>query len=160
MMVGFLALSVQSLLTHLIEMSRLWRARNRHYKIRAVVETFIFYQLSNLYKTKVEKQVTEEMVVVSCKICGKQINRKPSALKNKSGFSFFSLSCAGKYGATLTPQKKRSSPSKTLKQKVTDRAYWVSSDHRPLNPIAREAWDRRVQAGEIHEYSSPTGQTA
>jgi hypothetical protein len=52
-------------------------------------------------------------------------------------------------------------PSKTLKQRVTDRVYWVSKDHRPLNPIAREAWDRRVQAGEIREQSLPSdGQTA
>lgn len=100
------------------------------------------------------------MVMVSCKICGKQINRKPSALKNKSGFSFCSLSCAGKYGAALTPQRKRS-PGKMLAQRIKDRDYWVSKDHRPLNPIAREAWDRRVQAGEIREYPLPAnGQTA
>jgi ribosome-binding protein aMBF1 (putative translation factor) len=104
--------------------------------------------------------VIKEMVMVSCKICGKQINRKPSALKNKSGFSFCSLSCAGKYSSTVTP-KRKDSPKKTLKQKVLDRAYWVSKGDRPLNPIAREAWDRRVQAGEIHEYPLPlNGQTA
>ena len=105
------------------------------------------------------------MVLVSCKICGKQINRKPSDLKNKSGFSFCSRRCAGKYGAALTPQRKQSPskmlPSTTLKQRATDRVYWVNKDHRPLNPIAREAWDRRVQAGEILEHSLPLdGQTA
>lgn len=102
------------------------------------------------------------MVLVSCKICGKQINRKPSALKNKSGFSFCSLSCSGKFGAGLTPRRKRSA-SETLKQRVIDGVYWVSKDQRPVNPIAREAWDRRVQAGEIQirEYTLPLGgQTA
>jgi hypothetical protein len=91
------------------------------------------------------------MVLVSCKICGKQINRKPSALKNKSGFSFCSLSCAGKYRAALSPQKRS---VRTLREpQVVDEAkvHLVNKNHRPINPIAKDAWDRRVSAGEIRE---------
>lgn len=92
------------------------------------------------------------MVLVSCKICGKQINRKPSALRNKSGFSFCSRNCAGKYGAALAPQKR--SARMLLKTQAVDEAkvHWVKKSHRPINPIAKDAWDRRVNAGEIREY--------
>ena len=91
------------------------------------------------------------MVLVSCKICGKQINRKPSALKNKSGFSFCSLSCAGKYGAASTPHKR--SARELLKPQVVDetKVHWVNKYNRPINPIAKDAWNRRVNAGEIRE---------
>lgn len=119
------------------------------------------------------------MVLVSCKICGKQVNRKPSELKNKSGFSFCSLKCAGKYGAGLAFQRKKAiikaiekkaphkvqqaakeakrviDKAKLIKENQTpvpDKVHWVNRDHRPINPIAREAWDRRILAGEIREY--------
>jgi ribosome-binding protein aMBF1 (putative translation factor) len=91
------------------------------------------------------------MVLVSCKICGKQINRKPSALRNKSGFPFCSRNCAGKYGTTLTLPKRFT--RNLSKPQVVDetKVHWVDKYHRPVNPIAKDAWDRRVNAGEIRE---------
>jgi len=72
-------------------------------------------------------------------------------LKNKSGFSFCSLSCAGKYGAALTPPRRFA--RKLSKPQMVDetKVHCVSKYHRPINPIAKDAWDRRVIAGEIRE---------
>jgi len=91
------------------------------------------------------------MVLVSCKTCGKQRNRKPSELKTKSGHSFCSLKCAGEYWAELALQKKRASEKET-KTRVPNRGkpvLLVDRGLRPINPIAKEAWDRRILFGEI-----------
>ena len=91
------------------------------------------------------------MVLVSCKTCCKQMNRKPSKLNTKSGHSFCSLKCAGEYWAELAIQKKRSSDKET-KMRVPNRVksvLLVDRGLRPVNPMAKEAWDRRILAGEI-----------
>jgi hypothetical protein len=94
------------------------------------------------------------MVLVSCKTCGKEMNRKPSELKTKSGHSFCSLKCAGEYWADLRLQKKRASEKET-KAIIPGRrkpGLLVDRGFRPINPMAKEAWDRRILAGEIRYF--------
>jgi ribosome-binding protein aMBF1 (putative translation factor) len=108
------------------------------------------------------------MVLVSCKICGKQINRRPSDLKTKSGHSFCSLKCAGKYAAEMSIKRKgvpdQEIQVETAREKQVRRpqiepmkrpqrkVLLVDKGLRPVNSVAREAWDRRIMAGEIRYY--------
>jgi hypothetical protein len=82
------------------------------------------------------------------------MNRKPSKLKTKSGHSFCSLKCAGEYWADLRLQKKRASEKET-KAIISGRGkpgLLVNRGFRPINPTAKEAWDRRILAGEIRYF--------
>lgn len=89
--------------------------------------------------------------MVSCKISGRLVNHKSVELEAKSGHSFCSLKCAGEYWAELALQKKTASEKET-KTRVPNRrkpVLLVDRGLRPINPMAKEAWDRRILVGEI-----------